>query len=1377
MATSTASAGAGGSFVQTAILLGNPTLTTLVSFDGANGNNPQAGLFADAAGNLFGTTYYGGPAGDGTVFEIANTSSGYAGTPTTLASFNGTTGYNPRAGLIADAAGNLFGTAWTGGANGDGTVFEIANGSTGYASTPIVLLSFNGTNGAGPYGGLLADAAGDLFGTTQGGGTLGYGNVFEIARAGGTYASAPITLASFNSNDGAYPYAGLIADAAGNLFGTTAGGGTNNDGTVFEFARIGGGYASTPMTLASFNAVNGVGPHGRLIADAAGDLFGTTQGGGANGQGTVFEIVRTGGSFASAPLTLASFNGTDGAYPLSNLIADAAGDLFGTTQFGGANNLGSVFEIVQSAGSYASTPTTVFSFDGLDGANPNGLIADAAGNLFGTTADDGVNAAGTVFELSNSGFLIAARAWTTDAPGNFDDPTRWSYGAVPGVADDAVIDFSDRPLVVHESGSDSVHSLTNTAGDVIMAGGTLATPLLENASLMQWSGGAIVLTGTSAAGGLRNSAGANLTIAPNGQSLTASGSAPMTNVGTITVGGGLGRANIDVALVNTGQVVVTRGTLSLNGGGSSNGAGLQGGASGVLEFGPPAAGIGNTFSVTGGEYAVGNTAIDGGALDLSAAASVFFVDSLRVAGAGSLLLGAQDAMAQDGFTQGPTSWGGATGIPFLSGSGTLTVYGGGALASGTESGSGLTRLIGTNQIGAIDLDGGRTVENDGWMTWSAGDIVLGAGDPAAPNQSGTITNVSGATFYVTADGRIGNQGAGTGQLDNAGVTAVFAGAAATEIDARVDNTGFIQVQSGTLGLNGGGFSSGSNIYVASDAVLAFGTTAGASSGGTFTITGGQYAAPTTVLSGGTLDVSAAGAAVFASQLQMTAGALLLGNQSDAVVQGALLQTGGLLKGSGQLPVYAGASLLGGVQSGPATTRLYGTSVLGGAFQLDGGRIIENDGWLNWSSGNVDLGGGEASAVTHSGTITNVAGATVYVTSDGRITTHGAATGTVNNAGVVAVFAGAGETDIDAVLNDTGGLQVQSGVLGLNGGGTLEAGSLYVAPNAMVQFGTAASTGVGGAFTFTGGPYVASHTAVDAGVVDLSAVAGVSFGEALSIDGSGTLVLGGNFPVAASFAQTAGALSGTGYLTVTGPAMLQGGLETGSGRTDLQRGGSIGGTVAFDAGRSLENDGTLTWTGGTITLGGGDTATADHAATLINAAGAVLQIVSDGAVNSAGFPGNATISNDGTIMSDGIGTTSIYADLFNNGVVDVSAGTLDLAQGVGGTGTFLLDGAATLDFVNGAANTDAMQFAHPGGTLEVDTLGTSFGAQVSGFAAGDAFDLTAVHAGSGTGFNFANGTLTVSDGTHAVSLDLAGSYSNASFMLGTDESGGTLVLHT
>jgi uncharacterized repeat protein (TIGR03803 family) len=239
----------------------------------------------------------------------------------------------PSLGVVADAAGNLYGTTDAGGANDEGTVFEIKAGS----GAVTILATFNDTYGGRPFAGLIADAAGNLYGTTVGGGaygTGGYGTVFEIKAGSG----AVTTLASFNSTNGAWPIAGVIADAAGDLYGTTVGGGANKSSTVFEI-KAGSGAVTT---LASFNSTNGTAPHGGLIADAAGDLYGTTSSNGSSATRIVFEIKAGSG----AVTTLATFNGTYGTAP--GLIADAAGNLYGTTAVGGANGQGTVFELTNT---------------------------------------------------------------------------------------------------------------------------------------------------------------------------------------------------------------------------------------------------------------------------------------------------------------------------------------------------------------------------------------------------------------------------------------------------------------------------------------------------------------------------------------------------------------------------------------------------------------------------------------------------------------------------------------------------------------------------------------------------------------------------------------------------------------------------------------------------------------------------------------------------------------------------------------------------------------------------------------------------------------------------------------------------------------------
>jgi len=383
-------------------------------------------------------------AGLGAVFEILKTAGGYASTPTVLFNFDGTHGASPTGSLIADASGNLFGTTNYGGTSDQGTVFEIVKTASGYATTPIILVSFDGANGQVPFAGLLADANGNLFGTTGYGGSSNLGVVFEIVKTASGYAGTPTILYNFDGAHGANPYAGLIADANGNLFGTTAYGGANQAyatffGTVFEIEKTASGYASTPTVLWNCDWDHGFNPYGGLIADANGNLFGTASDGGAYRGGTVFEIVKTASGYASTPITLVSFDGTIGYSPYASLLTDANGNLFGTTEYGGHFIAGGVFEIVKTAGGYASIPTALVIFDGTQGANPwAGLIADANGNLFGTTPSGGANGGGTVFELSGAGFVpplrFAGVPGTSNCNGVSTSTLARTYGGIAAAA-------------------------------------------------------------------------------------------------------------------------------------------------------------------------------------------------------------------------------------------------------------------------------------------------------------------------------------------------------------------------------------------------------------------------------------------------------------------------------------------------------------------------------------------------------------------------------------------------------------------------------------------------------------------------------------------------------------------------------------------------------------------------------------------------------------------------------------------------------------------------------------------------------------------------------------------------------------------------------
>jgi uncharacterized repeat protein (TIGR03803 family) len=357
-----------------------------------DGSHPQAGLVRDQSGNLYGTTADGGANAKGTVFEVRST-----GAETVLYSFcsllDCTDGYRPLAGLVLDTNGNLYGTAFDGGAHDGGVVFEISP-----SGTETVLYTFCNRPGCRdgyyPHADLVMDANGNLYGTTQYRGANGGGTVFEVTPSG-TETVLYSFCAQSSCTDGSHPRAGLVRDTAGNLYGTTYDGGANGAGTVFEVTPSG-----TETVLYSFCAQSGCtdGSHPRadLVRDTKGNLYGTTYDGGTNGKGTVFKVSPSG-----TETVLHSFCAQsgcrDGSHPQAGLILDTKGNLYGTTYGGGAKRKGTVFEI-----SPTGTETVLHSFaaNGIDGYYPvAGLILDANGNLYGTTLSGGANGGGTVFQV------------------------------------------------------------------------------------------------------------------------------------------------------------------------------------------------------------------------------------------------------------------------------------------------------------------------------------------------------------------------------------------------------------------------------------------------------------------------------------------------------------------------------------------------------------------------------------------------------------------------------------------------------------------------------------------------------------------------------------------------------------------------------------------------------------------------------------------------------------------------------------------------------------------------------------------------------------------------------------------------------------------
>jgi uncharacterized repeat protein (TIGR03803 family) len=387
------------------------TEKVLYSFKGAkDGANPSSGLITDNAGNLYGVTYYAGAGGYGTVFELTPKPGGGWAEMTLYAFLGGSGGNVPYGGLVSDNAGNLYGVTQYGGGgacgSGCGTVFSLKPNGGGWTKSTIY--SFAGGDGADPCGALILDKSGNLYGTTEYGGTYGIGTVFELSHANGTWTET--VLHSFSSTEGNGPLAGLISDSSGNLYGTATYGGSGGAGTAFELTQSNGNWTET--VLHSFNYSDGYSPTSSLIFGGLGNLYGTASGGGAKGLGTVYELSPLTGILT----TLYNFQGApDGSDPYGTMVFDKAGNLYGTTSYGGSGacklgfgypGCGTAFELVPGAGG-SWTETLLYTFmGGSDGWLPQfGLVLDGSGNLYSTTGLGGVNGAcggngcGVVFEI------------------------------------------------------------------------------------------------------------------------------------------------------------------------------------------------------------------------------------------------------------------------------------------------------------------------------------------------------------------------------------------------------------------------------------------------------------------------------------------------------------------------------------------------------------------------------------------------------------------------------------------------------------------------------------------------------------------------------------------------------------------------------------------------------------------------------------------------------------------------------------------------------------------------------------------------------------------------------------------------------------------
>jgi uncharacterized repeat protein (TIGR03803 family) len=384
----------------------NPVYSFTGGLDGAD---PASQLIFDSAGNAYGTTVTGGSANCGTVFELTPSGSGHW-QQTVLYNFGCFgDGKNPYGGVTMDTQGNLYGTTVAGGSNGVcsgdgcGVVFKLTHSGGSWVET--VLYSFGDSpDAAGPGGAVVFDHAGNLLGTSPDGGAFAQGTIFELSQSNGHWAERIIHDFTGGADGSIGSLGALLQDSAGNFYGVTELGGANGFGTVYKLAPASGG-AWTLSTLYAFQGQpDGAFPYGGLVADPHGNLYGTTYFGGAFGAGAAFRVGPAPGTGPWHSTVLYSFHGdSDGGNPTSTLVFTPAGKLYGTTSAGGAAgcDCGVIFSLTPvSSNRWRESVLHTFGTHPDGAFSYYGLTPDGAGHYFGTTAAGGNQNQGVVFELT-----------------------------------------------------------------------------------------------------------------------------------------------------------------------------------------------------------------------------------------------------------------------------------------------------------------------------------------------------------------------------------------------------------------------------------------------------------------------------------------------------------------------------------------------------------------------------------------------------------------------------------------------------------------------------------------------------------------------------------------------------------------------------------------------------------------------------------------------------------------------------------------------------------------------------------------------------------------------------------------------------------------
>jgi uncharacterized repeat protein (TIGR03803 family) len=376
------------------------TTDVIFSFDEDNGEYADTDLETDSAGNIYGTTVLGGEHGSGTVFQLSPTHGGWV--QSVLYSFTGgADGGEPYKGVSIDRQGNLYGTAVTGGSGscegGCGLVYKLTN--SGGTWTQTVIHAFTGgDDGSGPGARVTVDGSGNLYGMTPTGGTYGAGTIYKMHPHGSSWNFQVIHTFTGGA-DGASGSAGRMFLSQGGLYGAVTAGGTYGAGLVFEL---------TPTTVGEWNfntlysfrgQPDGSFPYGALLRAASGKVYGTTYYGGANGIGAVYELSPRPTGEWNERVIYSFQNGSDGNSPISNLVRDSAGNLYGTTSEGGLGS-GTIFKLSPvGGGQWSESVVHAFAGPPDGGFSYNGMVVDLFGNFYGATVHGGTTDDGCVYQF------------------------------------------------------------------------------------------------------------------------------------------------------------------------------------------------------------------------------------------------------------------------------------------------------------------------------------------------------------------------------------------------------------------------------------------------------------------------------------------------------------------------------------------------------------------------------------------------------------------------------------------------------------------------------------------------------------------------------------------------------------------------------------------------------------------------------------------------------------------------------------------------------------------------------------------------------------------------------------------------------------------